>query len=103
MIFSRLPFDMNRWPGYIIAYLMESVQAFVSVSTVVPVMCLFCGSCWILTSVGNDVTKEFNELNVNEIENANQTAIRQRFCSITKRFSDAKQFSKYLLNKQRGN
>lgn len=88
-----VPFSTKSWPGYTIAYAVESVACFASLSSVVPLMSLFCGSCWILTSMGKDITNDLKELNVSKLERAKQSDIEHRFCSIIKRFSEAKQLS----------
>lgn len=96
--YLSFPFSWKSWPGYTIAYAIETVACFASLSSVVPLMSLFCGSCWILTSMGKDITNNLNELNVSKLEKAKQSDIERRFYNIIKRFSETKQLSNFFLH-----
>lgn len=85
---------MKSWPGYIVAYSLESVGGYAACLASVNFLCVFIGSCWVLTAMVKDITNELHELNVGKSGNASQTEIHWQLCSISKRLSDAKQFSK---------
>lgn len=99
---SRLPFNSNSWSGYLFAYAMQCLEEFASLLNVGPLISLFCGSCWVLASMGKDLTNNLAELNKSGMRKANRSKVASRFCNIFERFTKTKQLSKYLLNTSTG-
>ena len=90
--------NLKAWPGYTIAYIFESAGSYASCIAAVPFMCVLVGSCWILKSMGKDITNDLLEFNLNKLANADETELLRDFCDISKRLSDAKQFSEAFFN-----
>lgn len=62
-----------------------------------PYITVIIGTCWILASVGKDITNALHELNMtirDESSARNWREIQSQYCNISKRISDAKQLSK---------
>lgn len=91
--FQRLPFNMNSWPGYTLAYFIESVGLFAACIVSPNVQSIFIGSCWILKSLGEDITNDLHKFNEMKLSRRNQKEIRRRFLNVVDRLSHAKQFS----------
>lgn len=98
LVSLRLPFNTKCWPGYIFAFLLEASGAYAVVLAPNNYLCVFIGSCWILTSLAEDITHDLNELNMDK--SGNRAEIQWRFCSISKRLSEMKEFSKILSYQQ---
>lgn len=87
---------MKSWPGYIFAFLLESVGAFATCVAAVNFLCIFIGSSWILTSMAKEITSDLHEMNVSKSSNKDQCEVQWRFCYISKRFSKTQQLSQSL-------
>lgn len=99
VFFSRLPFNMKSWRGYIFAFLLESAGSYAACAASVNFLCIFIGSSWILTSMAKDVTNDLRELNLSKSSkssNNDQCKVQGQFSNISKRLSDVKQLSKIL-------
>lgn len=69
---------------------------FALVSINVPILCLFIGSCWILTSIAQDIPMDLTFLTMTSgdtCSNISRVAIHQRFFAAIQCFSDVKQLS----------
>lgn len=90
----RFPMNLNSWPGYSVAYILGSGASYVACLGSIPYLSVLVGSCWILTAIGNDVTNELIQLNASNTINSDKNEVQIRYCDISKRLSDARQFSK---------
>lgn len=75
---------------FIYASLFGAVLCFI------PVICLFCGSAWVVESLTNDIANDvndFNALNKKPTKNRQKTMkiLLERFCTILRDFSDIKE------------
>lgn len=93
---SRLPFNIKSWPGHMFAFLLVSAGVYAACAASVNFLCIFIGSSWILTSIVKDITNDLHTLNVSLSSNEDQCKVQWRFCNISKRLSDVKQFSNIL-------
>lgn len=73
--------------------LIQSVAFFISLQSITPLACSFLGSCWILISLANDMETELSLLTVGSTSNRSHQKNLERFCSIVRFQSDAKQLS----------
>lgn len=74
----------------------EFVGFYASVASMVPTLCLFIGSCWLLKSIAKDIPLDLSFLALSECHTrscSSRIAICQRFSTAIQCFSDVKQLS----------
>lgn len=95
----RYPFNEQTLLGYPIALLMQCSAAFCVFVCYVPIVCLFVGSCWLISSFVEDLTTELSQhFNVDEQFWQNSATskpadITNHFIQIIKFHVDAKKLS----------
>lgn len=92
-IYLRLPVNLKTWSGYCIGFVIESISAYAACISTGPYVCILIGSCWILAAMVKEITSDLLELNVTTSSKRNHSEVQCQFCTISKRFSDTKQFS----------
>lgn len=89
----RLPVDWKTPHGYAIAFVVELCGSFYTTYIVVPYLCLAIGSLSIINAFVKDISNDLSMLNVTKGTDENHSKIKERFCDIIQRFSDAKELS----------
>lgn len=89
--------NVRNWPGYSVAFILGSVASYIACLGSIPYLSVLVGSCWILTAIGKDITNELHELNMSISSESDQNEVHFQYCNISKRFSNAKQFSRFTL------
>lgn len=87
--------NLKAWPGYSVAFIIESFGGLAASISPMPYLTILIGSCWILASITEDITNDLFQLNMSTLSERNQHEIHVKFCKISKRLSDAKQLSEF--------
>lgn len=95
--FIRLPFNWKTPIGYFIASIFFAGAIFCLLFGIIPVVCLFIGSCWLFICFAKDMTNELS--NLNAIARAkNQRELEERFAKVIKMHVNVKQLSKSFVH-----
>lgn len=93
----RLPWNLKRPLGYIIALFMEISGEFCAVFVITALLCFLIGSLYLLKTIIIDITNDLPKLHVKKRPNQNFNNIAKHFKKIVHDFSNAKQLSEYSL------
>lgn len=102
-----LPYDWKTPFGYMVTCLFMYATLFSAILCITPVLCLSCGSFWLLDSsidaISNDLN-EFNESNGKNIKNENdRKSLNELFYIILQDFSELKQLRSDFLSDKNHN
>lgn len=104
---SRLPYNWKTPIAYLLTLLIECADAYILTSSIVPVLCFFMGSCALLITFVEDITKDLALLDFTKNRTKSSSAsvsskakeqikveiATKHFCNIIERLSDTKQLS----------
>lgn len=90
---SSLPFNWNTKLGYVIALVIEAIDASTISLCGVPVICFFVGSCWLLKVIIEDITNDLSKLSAITVSTENHIKVEMLFCTFVQSFSKAEQLS----------
>lgn len=98
LAFWRLPQPNWHSPfGYLIALFIELAAAFAMLFSVLTIICLLVGSCWLFIAFVEDIINDLTQLKIDEKSNATDREMKTCFSNIIQFYSDAKQLSLNLI------
>lgn len=105
--FCRIPFNWKTSFGYLGVFIFIYASLFGSLLCLIPVLCLSCGSDWLLESLANDITNDVNDFNEltkkpNKNRRKKMKNLLERFRTILQDFSDIKELrERFFLKLQK--
>lgn len=93
ILYFRLPFNWKTPLGYSIAFCAQSVTVFYTCFSVSSVVSFLIGSCWMLTTIVEDIANDFSFLNERQSQDEKRKSIKRHFLNIVQLYSDANQLS----------
>lgn len=97
LFYCRLPFNWRTPHGYLIALIFESIASFTVGSFVVPPICFFIGSCFLITSFVNDITVKIAHLHVNKRSEGRNQRIEEDLINIIDDISEVNELSIFIF------
>lgn len=95
----RLPLGLVSPFGYFICWCIITAAIFCIYSSIIPLLCLYLGECWVSYSIIKDISKDLSHLNGSQASTSRQShplngqELKVQFCKIVKLFSDFKELS----------
>lgn len=97
-VFSRLPFDWKTPFGYFLASIFFAGAIYCLLFGIIPVVCLFVGSCWLFISFAKDMTNEISKLNASA-KAKDYCELKRRFSKLIEMHVDVKKFSESFVRR----
>lgn len=86
---SRFPFNWKTPLGYLIAFSSQCLQAYATISSLLPMICYLAGSCWLLVHFARDSTHDLSLFTINSSPNKDaEGRMKEQFCNIIKFHGD---------------
>lgn len=95
-LFCRLPFDWKTPFGYVLASVFFAGAIYCLLFGIIPVVCLFVGSCWLFISFAKDMTNEISKLNASA-KTKNYRELKKRFPKLIQMHVDVKKLSESFV------
>lgn len=101
----RLPLGLVSPFGYFICWCIITAAIYCIYSSIIPLLCLYLGECWVSYSIIKDISKDLSHLNGSQASMSRQShplngqEFKVQFCNIVKLFSDFKELSSMTRKK----
>lgn len=87
------PFDTNQCIGFFLAILLQWLSIFAVFSGLIPIVCVYIGSCWSIVTFLNEIAKDISELKKKKILNLTEQRLTERFCNFVQFHADVQELS----------